>query len=136
MKKVTRNLAVPKRCIFFLAGILLVITTVTYGQGTAGSEEVTIKNTARQIKPGIYECVIYIEGSEGLLNTIDDVRYTLPSGYPKRKQTRKIGDRRYPFSSAPIVTAEEVVVNIKIDYKGRKNAYLSYKLRLFTNLPQ
>lgn len=120
-----------KRRIFLLASILLVFITAIYGLEKTSTEEVVIKNTVKQIKPGLYECVIYIEASRELLDNIDGVQYTLPSGYSNSKQTSKIRDGRYPFSSGPIITTEEVVVNIKIDYKGPNNAYLSYKLKIF-----
>lgn len=120
-----------KRRIFLLASILLVFITAIYGLEKTSTGEVVIKNTVKQIKPGLYECVIYIEASRELLDNIDGVQYTLPSGYSNSKQTSKIRDGRYPFSSGPIITAEEVVVNIKIDYKGPNNAYLSYKLKIF-----
>lgn len=120
-----------KRRIFLLASILLVFITAIYGLEKTSTKEVVIKNTVKQIKPGLYECVIYIEASRELLDNIDGVQYTLPSGYSNSKQTSKIRDGRYPFSSGPIITAEEVVVNIKIDYKGPNNAYLSYKLKIF-----
>ena len=54
-----------------------------------GQGEVKIKNTAKQIKPGIYECIIYLDMSKDLLKTIDDVTYTLPPGFPNRKQRGK-----------------------------------------------
>lgn len=113
------------RQIFLLIGMLFVLSHASYGQ-----KEVVIKNTVREVRPGLYECVIYIEASREVLDKIDDVRYTLPSGYPNRKQTRGPGNNRnYPFSSNPIITAEDVIVNIKIDFKGPGNySYLSYRL--------
>lgn len=126
------KLSALKPQIFLLAGLLVVFTMASYGQDRTRNEEAVIKNTVKQIRPGLFECIIYLEGSKELLSNIDDVRYTLPSGYTNRKQIKKNRDSRYPFSSDPITTAEEVVVNIKIDYKGPNNAYLSYKLKIFT----
>jgi hypothetical protein len=87
---------------------------------------VAIRNTARQIKPGLYECVIYVEASPEMSGIIDDVTYTLPPGFPVRKQKK----HHYPYRSDPFnaSASEEVIVNVKIDYKGRDNAYFSYKL--------
>jgi hypothetical protein len=118
---------------FLTASILLLPLAGAYGQSGGKQGEVKIKNTAKQIKPGLYECIIYLDMSSDLLRTIDDVTYTLPSGYPNRKQK---GKKFRPgvsgfFSSSPIITAEEAVVNVKIDYKGPNDVYLSYKLKLF-----
>ena len=118
---------IPRRVL--LATMFMVFSLAeAHGQG-----EVKIKNTARQIKPGIYECIIYLVISKDLLKTIDDVTYTLPPGFPNRKQkAKKIrpGVKGY-FSSNPFITTEEATVDVLIDYKGPNDAYLNYKLRLF-----
>jgi hypothetical protein len=113
------------RCIL-LAGITLAAFTSAYGQ----SDEVKIKNTSREIRPGLYECIIYLEMSEGMSKKIDDVTYTFPFGFAQRRQrAKKIRPQIAGFfSSKPFVTAEEIVVNILIDYKGVNDVYLSYKL--------
>ena len=116
---------------FFTSTILFLSFAGAYGQ----SGKVEMKNTTRQIKPGLYECVIYLDMSKDLLRTIDDVTYTLPSGYPNRKQRGKkirLGVKGF-FSSSPIITAEETIVNVKIDYKGSDDIFLSYKLKIFTS---
>jgi hypothetical protein len=113
---------------FSIASILLV-STGAYGQSEKQAE-VKIKNTSREIQPGLYECIIYLEMSKDVLKRIDDVTYTLPSGYPNRKQKGKkirSGVNGF-FSSSRITTAETVFVNVKIDYKGPYDLYLSYKL--------
>ena len=113
-----------------LASMTLIAFIPVYGQ----SDEIKIKNTVRQIRPGLYECIVYLEISNDVSETIDDVTYTLPYGYANRKHN---GRRTRPaisgfFSSSPIVTAEEIVVNIKIEYKDdRDNVYLSYALNPF-----
>jgi hypothetical protein len=126
--------AKPAEYAYLVLGIFLLMTTAmgAYGQRQATDGQVTVKNTCKQVKNGIYECFIYIEASEDVLNTIDDVRYTLPSGYTDRKHMvhRRGKDSRYAFSSEPFTTAEEIIVNVKIDYHGRPNAYLSYQVRL------
>ena len=98
-----------------------------------GQTDVKINNTARQIKPGLYECIIYLDISEAVSRTIDDVTYTLPPGYPDRKQRGKKarpGIRGY-FSSNPFITTEEAEVNILIDFKGPNDRHIAYKLILF-----
>ena len=114
------------RC-FLLLSIVLVAFAAAYGQ----SDEVTIKNTTREIRPGLYECVVYLEMSAGHSARIDDVTYSLPYGFEQRKyrgkKTRQ-GIEGY-FSSEPIVIAEEITVNIKIDYKGADDVYVSYKIK-------
>lgn len=89
---------------------------------------VTIRNTSREVKPGLYECVIYLEpGPEGW-RIVDDVTYTLPTGFPNRKQKKK----KPPFRSDPfnVSASEDVVVNVKIDYHGTRDEYLTYKVSL------
>ena len=117
-----------------LAASLLLLLAAAGVPGRPFQEPVAVKNTCQQSKSGIYQCVLYIEASKEVLATIDDVRYTLPSGYPNRKQTVSRGPRagKY-FSSKPFTTAEEVIVNVKIDYKNRPDAYLSYRVRLLNN---
>jgi hypothetical protein len=117
------------RCLL-LASITLVGFTAAYGQ----SEDVKIKNTVREVQPGLYECIIYFEISGNLSEKIDEVTYTLPYGYPERKQG---GRRRRPdfngfFSSKPIRTAEEIIVNVKIEYTDDSEVYRSYTLNPFT----
>ncbi len=118
---------IPRRVL--LASMFIVFSLAeAHGQG-----EVKIKNTAKQIKPGIYECIIYLDISKGLVKTIDDVHYTLPPGYPDRKKRarkNRPGVNGY-FSSDPFITTEEATVDVLIDYKGPKDAYLNYKLKLF-----
>ena len=119
------------RC-FLLVGILLVSLTGAYGQ----TAEVKIKNTTKEIQPGLYECRVYLEISDELAAKIDDVTYSLPAGYPQRKQTVKKsrqGVKEY-FSSDPIVTAEEIIINIKIDYDDADDVYLSYKITPFNTV--
>ena len=110
-------------CIFLL---------LTFG-AVKGQENIQMKNTALEISPGLYQCTIYLAIDKNVLKTIDDVTYTLPPGYPKRKQKAqrtRAGVAGY-FSSEPIITTEEAVVNVKIDYKGPNDVFLSYKLKLF-----
>jgi len=118
---------IPRRVL--LASIFMFLSFAeAYGQ-----TDVKIKNTAKQIKPGIYECIIYLDISKDLLKTIDGVTYTLPPGYANRKQRARQtrpGVKGY-FSSNPFITTEEATVNVLITYKGPKDAYLNYKLRLF-----
>lgn len=115
--------------VFLIGSLLLLLKcSAAYGQG-----DVPIKNTAKEIRPGLYECRIYLALSKGLLETIADVTYTLPPGYPNRTQK---GQKITPglsggFSSNPITTAEEAVVNVKITYKNSTSLYRSYKLKLF-----
>lgn len=122
------------RLLFLTGSMFLLLTCIpAYGQG-----EVQIRNTAKEIKPGVYECIVYLDMSGDLVRTIDDVTYTLPPGYPRRKQKgrkNRTGVRGF-FSSSPFITTEEAVVNVKIDYKGRKDLYRSYKLRLFNAAPE
>ena len=119
------------RCLL-LAGILLVSFTAAFGQ----SDELKIKNTAREIRPGLYECIVYFEISKDLSQKIDDVTYTFPFGYANRKHKGKRIRSEISgfFSSRPIITAEELVVNIKIDYKGSDDVYMSYKIKPFTEM--
>lgn len=115
------------RC-FLLFGILLGAFAVANAQN-----EVRMKNTIREIRAGLYECVIYFEMDKDESKTIDDVTYTLPVGYRNRKQKAKRvrpGINGY-FSSRPIVTAEEIIVNVKIDYDDAKDVFLSYKINPF-----
>jgi len=108
--------------------MLLLLCCETFGQ------QAKIRNTAREIRRGVYECVIYLDIDERVANTIDDVTYTWPPGYPIRKQRgrkKRTGVKGF-FSSSPFITGEEAVINVLIDYKGPKDAYLSYKLRLFS----
>lgn len=118
-----------------LASITLVASIAAYGQ----RDELKIKNTVTQIQPGVYECIVYFEISWDLSQRIDEVTYTLPYGYPNRKHS---GKRRTPaingfFSSKPIVTAEEIVINIKIEYTDdRDDVYFSYKLNPFNGEPK
>ena len=123
---------IAARC-FLLLGILLVSLIGAYGQ----TNEVKIKNTTKEIQPGLYECIVYLEISDDVAARIDDVTYSLPAGYPKRKQTVKIsrqeGVNGY-FRSDPIVTAEEIVINIKIDYDDAEDVYLSYKINPFNTV--
>lgn len=112
------------RC-FLLPGILLGAFTVASAQN-----EANLKNTTKEVRPGLYECVIYLQIGKDEAKKIDDVTYTLPYGYRNRKQKGKrvrTGINGY-FSSPPIVTAEEIVINVKIDYKGTKDVFLSYKI--------
>ncbi|SRR6266498_1320550 len=113
----------------FLPAIILLLLTF----GPVEGQDAKISNTAREIRPGLYECIVYLDISKGLSKTIDDVTYTLPPGYPNRKQR---GKKKRPgisgfFSSSPIITTEEAVINVLIDYKGPKDVYLSYKLKIF-----
>ena len=116
------------RWVVLLSSILLLLCAAeTYGQ------QAKIRNTAREIRPGVYECVIYLDINNEIAKTIDDVSYTWPPGYPIRKERgKKIrpGIKGF-FSSNPFITGEEAIINVLIDYKGPKDAYLSYKLRLF-----
>ena len=118
-----------------LASITLVACISAYGQ----HDEIRIKNTVTQIRPGVYECIVYFEISGDLSQKIEEVTYTLPYGYPNRKHS---GKRRAPaidgfFSSKPIVTAEEIVINIKIEYTDdRDDGYLSYRLNPFNSEPK
>ena len=120
------------RC-FLLLGMLLVSFTGAYGQ----TDEVKIKNTTKEIQPGLYECRVYLEISDDLAAKIDDVTYKLTVGYPDRKQivkkSRQDGLEGF-FISDRIVTAEEIVINIKIDYKGADDVYLSYKINPFNTV--
>lgn len=109
-----------------LLSILLMTFAGAYGQ----NDQVKIKNTIREIRPGLYECTVYLEMSAAHSERIDDVTYSLPYGFEQRKNRgKKIrqGIDGY-FSSAPIFIAEEITVNIKIDYKGADDVYLSYKI--------
>ncbi len=117
--------------------LLLTATAVTYGRGgPAQDPEVTVKHVCEQVRPGIHQCMLYVEASADVLNAIDDVRYTLPSGYPDRRQIVGRGrDAAKPFSSKPFTTAEDVIVNVKIDYQGRPNVYLSHQVRIFEGKP-
>lgn len=119
------------QCLLLLA-ILLASLTGAYGQ----SGELTIKNTTKEIQPGLYECIVYLEISDELAAKIDDVTYSLPAGYPHRKQTVKKSRQGFKgyFSSDPIVTAEEIVINIKIDYDDAEDVYLSYKVNPFNTV--
>jgi|GEM_PF-5427708 len=108
-------------------GLLCIIEV--YGQG-----DLKIKNTAKQIKPGVYECVIYLDITYDVSKTIDDVTYTMPPGYSNRKQRgqkTRPGIRGY-FSSDPFITTEEAVIDILIDFKGPHDQYITYKLILFS----
>ena len=99
-----------------------------------GQADVKIRNTAKQVKPGVYECIVYLDISYEVSKTIDDVTYTLPPGYSNRKQRgqkTRPGIRGY-FSSNPFITTEEAVVNVLIDFKGPGDQYVPYKLILFT----
>jgi len=111
-----------------LSSILLLLCVAE-----AHGQQAKIRNTAKEIRPGVYECIIYLDIDKELTQTIDDVTYTWPPGYPMRKQRgKKIrpGVKGF-FSSSPFITGEEAIINVLIDYKGPKDAYLSYKLRLF-----
>ncbi len=115
---------------FLAAGLLLLLAAVPYGPaGAAQDIGVTLNNECKQVRPSLYQCVIYLEAARDVLDNIDDVRYTLPYGYESRKQTVGRGRGR-PFSSEPFNTAEEVTVNVKIDFKGNNDAYLSYRVTL------
>ena len=114
-----------------LLSITLVGFTVAVGQG----DDFKIKNTSKQIQSGLYECIVYLDITDELSGKIDDVTYTLPYGYPDRKHTvkRKKSTVNGSFSSKPIVTAEEIVINIKIEFTDdRDDVYLSYKLNPFS----
>ena len=116
------------RC-FLLLGILLVTFASAYGQ----SDDVKIKNTTREIRPGVYECIVYLEMSAAESERIDDVTYSLPYGFQQRKyRGKKVreGVDGY-FSSDPIVTAEEIVINVKITYRGGNDVYRSYRINPF-----
>jgi hypothetical protein len=111
-----------RRFAFMAAGLLLLLifSDAAYGQ------DVSVRNTARQIKPGLYECVVYVEAKPGMSKLIGGVTYTLPTGFPNRKQTKQT----YPYRSDPVHTSasEEVVVNVRIEYKDGKDVYFNYKL--------
>jgi len=122
-----------------MASVLFLLTTTAVAYGRGGSAQgagVTVKHTCDRVKPGIYQCVLYIEASDDVLKAIDDVRYTLPSGYPERTQIAGRGRvAGKPFSSKPFTTAEDVIVNVKIGYRGRPNMYLSHRVRLYEGKP-
>lgn len=116
------------RC-FLLLGILLITFTAAYSQG----DDVKIKNTTREIRPGVYECIVYLKMSADMSERIDDVTYSLPYGFQQRQHRGKKvrqGVDGY-FSSDPIVTTEEIIINVKITYKGASDVYRSYKLNPF-----
>lgn len=111
--------------------LLLLVAAGVYGRDqTAQDVGVTLKNDCRPVGHGLYQCVVYLEAAGDVLNDIDDVRYTLPYGYEDRRQTAGRGKGNRPFSSNPFNTTEEVTVNVKIDFKGRPDVYLSYRVRL------
>ena len=119
------------RC-FLLLGILLMTVAPAYGQ----SDEIKIKNTTREIRPGVYECIVYLEISAEISARIDEVTYSLPPGFQQRqykgKRVRE-GVRGY-FSSDPIVTAEEIIINVKIEYEDAGDVYRSYKINPFNTV--
>ena len=119
------------RC-FLLLGVLLITFTAAYGH----SDEVKIKNTTREIRPGVYECIVYLEVSADVSERIDEVTYLLPYGFEQRKyKGKKVrqGVDGY-FSSDPIVTTEEIVINVKIEYKGADDVYRSYKINPYNTV--
>lgn len=119
------------RC-FLLLGILVMSFAPAYGQ----SDEIKIKNTTREIRPGVYECIVYLEISAEMSARIDEVTYSLPYGFQQRKYKGKRvreGVKGY-FSSEPIVTAEEIIINVKIEYEDAGDVYRSYKINPFNSV--
>jgi hypothetical protein len=122
MKTPTTGTPGLRRFAFTVAGLLLLLafSDAAYGQ------EVSVRNTAKQIRPGLYECVLYVEASPKVYGSIGGVTYTLPPGFVNRKQRKET----YPYRSDPfhVSASEEVVVNVRIEYKGGQDAYFNYKL--------
>lgn len=132
MRATTPEPARPLRTICLTACLLLLAAAAgAHGLASPRQSGVTFKNSCTDAGQGLYKCVIYVEASGDVLRTIDDIRYTLPSGYSNRKHTVKRGNNASrPFSSKTFTTAENVVVNVKIDYHGRKDEYLTYRVKL------
>lgn len=100
--------------------------------------DVDIKNTARQVKPGVYECIVYLDIDKNTANGIYGVTYTLPPGYPNRKllaRKTRAGIRGY-FSSNPFTSTEEAIVSVQIERRGAKPSItnIKFKLKLFNTL--
>jgi hypothetical protein len=100
-----------------------------------GQGDLNIKNTARQVKPGVYECIVYLEISKDAANAIYSVTYTLPPGYPNRRllaRKKRAGIRGY-FSSNPFTTTEEAIISVQIERRGAhpSTTNIKFKLKLF-----
>ena len=115
-----------------VVGLLLLLAAAgAYGRDQSAQDVgITLRNECRPVGHGLYQCVVYLEAAGDVLDNIDDVRYTLPYGYENRKHTAGRGRDNRPFSSSPFNTTEEVTVNVKVDFKGRPDVYLSYRVRL------
>ncbi len=121
------NAAGYRMSLVLIFGLLCVVEA--YGQ-----PDVKISNTAKQIKPGVFECILYVEVTKEVSKTIDDVTFTLPPGYSNRKQraVKLLSGMNIRFSSKPFITTEEVEVNVLVDFKGPNDRYSNYRLVLFS----
>lgn len=111
---------------------ILALAPASYGQECNALPNIKIKNTARDIGNGLYECIVYVEADKSTLGNIEEVKYTLHPSLPHPKQKIKTTrDRRYPFGSNTFTASEEFYINVKIEYRKGKDTYCTYRLKLF-----
>jgi hypothetical protein len=114
-----------------VAGMFVLFASVE----VQAQDNLNIKNTARQVKPGVYECIVYLDIDRNAANEIYGVTYTLPPGYPNRKllaRKTRPGIKGY-FSSNPFWSTEEAIVSVQIDRKGKNPSITKFKLKLFAS---
>src|ERR1043165_9137620 len=111
---------VSRRFVLPAAALLLLLTCAPAGRAQDCSDlsGVKVKNTAKPVGNGLYECILYLEvDGKSTLSNIEEVKYTLHPSLPNPKQKiRKTRNKRYPFGSDPFTVSEEFYINVKIEY--------------------